>query len=132
LIPEYLMLWFKRKEFDRYARYHSHGSVREIFDWEEMCNVELPIPSIEEQQKIVNAYQTIETRIALKKKINENLEKQAKAVFREFIDTSLNIQTYQMTELFNIRYGKGLATSDLQEKGYFVFGSNGLIGRYTQ
>lgn len=73
LIPEYLMLWFKRPEFDRYARYHSHGSVREIFDWEEMCNVELPVPPIEEQQKIVDAYQTIEHRIALKKKINENL-----------------------------------------------------------
>lgn len=81
LIPEYLMLWFKRPEFDRYARYHSHGSVREIFDWEEMCNVELPVPPIEEQQKIVDAYQTIEHRIALKKKINENLEAQAQTLF---------------------------------------------------
>ena len=50
LLPEYLMLWFRRTEFDRYARFHSHGSAREIFDWEEMCNVELPIPSIPEQQ----------------------------------------------------------------------------------
>lgn len=82
LVPEYLMLWFKRPEFDRYARYHSHGSVREIFDWEEMCNVELPVPPIEEQQKIVDAYQKIETRIALKKKINENLEAQAISFFR--------------------------------------------------
>lgn len=73
LVPEYLMLWFKRPEFDRYARYHSHGSVREIFDWEEMCNVELPIPPIEEQEKIVDAYNTIEKRIALKRKINDNL-----------------------------------------------------------
>lgn len=71
LVPEYLMLWFKHPEFDRYARYHSHGSVREIFDWEEMCNVELPVPPIEEQEKIVDAYQKIETRITLKKKINE-------------------------------------------------------------
>ena len=85
LIPEYLMLWFKRPEFDRYARYHSHGSVREIFDWEEMCNVELPIPPIEEQQKIVDAYQKIESRIALKKKINENLEAQATTIFRQYI-----------------------------------------------
>lgn len=83
LMPEYLMLWFKRPEFDRYARYHSHGSVREIFDWEEMCNVELPIPPIGEQEKIVDAYQKIETRIALKKKINENLEAQASALFDE-------------------------------------------------
>lgn len=82
LTPEYLMLWFKRPEFDRYARYHSHGSVREIFDWEEMCNVELPVPPIEEQEKIVDAYQKIETRIALKKKINENLEATAMAIFK--------------------------------------------------
>lgn len=73
LMPEYLMLWFKRPEFDRYARYHSHGSVREIFDWEEMCNVELPVPSLDRQQKIVEAYKIIENRIALKRKINDNL-----------------------------------------------------------
>ena len=82
LIPEYLMLWFKRAEFDRYARYHSHGSVREIFDWEEMCNVELPVPSIEEQKAIVNAYETIERRIELKRKINNNLQQQAIALFQ--------------------------------------------------
>lgn len=83
LLPEYLNLWFKRPEFDRYARFHSHGSAREIFDWEEMCNVELPVPPIEEQQKMVDAYQKIETRIALKKKINENLELQANTIFKE-------------------------------------------------
>ena len=84
LLPEYLNLWFKRPEFDRYARFHSHGSAREIFDWEEMCNVELPVPSIEEQEKIVDAYQKIETRIALKKKINENLESQAFCIFNNY------------------------------------------------
>lgn len=90
LVPEYLMLWFKRPEFDRYARYHSHGSVREIFDWEEMCNVELPVPPIEEQEKIVDAYQKIETRIALKKKINENLEAQASTLFNDFFMAELD------------------------------------------
>lgn len=44
LDPEYLMLWFSRPEFDRYARYMSHGSVREIFGWNEMLKIELPIP----------------------------------------------------------------------------------------
>ena len=83
LLPEYLNLWFKRPEFDRYARFHSHGSAREIFDWEEMCNVELPVPPIEEQEKIVDAYQKIETRIALKKKINENLEATAQAIYNK-------------------------------------------------
>ena len=73
LDPEYLMLWFSRPEFDRYARYKSHGSVREIFDWNELCMVELPVPSIDEQRNIVKAYKAITDRIALKKQINDNL-----------------------------------------------------------
>lgn len=73
LMSEYLMLWFKRPEFDRYARFKSHGSVREVMDWDEMCKVELPVPPIEKQRSIVKAYQTITDRIALKRNINENL-----------------------------------------------------------
>ena len=83
LIPEYLMLWFMRPEFDRYARYKSHGSVREIFDWEEMCNVMLPVPPIERQRKIVTAYKTITDRIALKQRINDNLEAAALAIYKK-------------------------------------------------
>jgi type I restriction enzyme S subunit len=81
LDPEYLMLWFSRPEFDRYARYKSHGSVREIFDWNELCMVELPVPDIEKQRKIVKAYKTLTDRIALKQQINDNLEAQANAIF---------------------------------------------------
>lgn len=73
LNPEYLMLWFTRPEFDRYARYKSHGSVREIFDWNELCMVELPVPPIEKQRNFVKAYKIIVDRIALKKQINDNL-----------------------------------------------------------
>ena len=73
LDPEYLMLWFSRPEFDRYARYKSHGSVREIFGWDELCQVELPIPDIDEQREIVKAYKAITDRIVLKQKINDNL-----------------------------------------------------------
>ena len=73
LIPEYLMLWFSRPEFDRYARFKSHGSVREVMDWDEMCKVELPVPSYEEQLEIVKSYRAISERIELKKKINDNL-----------------------------------------------------------
>lgn len=73
LLPEYLMLWFSRPEFDRYARFKSHGSVREIMDWDEMCKVELPVPPIDKQRSIVKAYQTITERIELKRRINDNL-----------------------------------------------------------
>lgn len=81
LLPEYLMLWFSRPEFDRYARFKSHGSVREVMDWEEMCKVELPVPDIEKQRKIVKAYKTITDRIALKQKINDNLRASASIMF---------------------------------------------------
>lgn len=70
LLPEYLHLFFKRKEIDRYARFHSWGSARETFNWEDMCNVKLPIPDIKVQEAIVTIYHTLETR----KRINEQLK----------------------------------------------------------
>ena len=84
LDPEYLMLWFSRPEFDRYARYMSHGSVREIFDWDELCKVELPVPSIDKQRSIVKAYQTITERIELKRRINDNLAAAFSSMYKEF------------------------------------------------
>lgn len=90
LDPEYLMLWFSRPEFDRYARYMSHGSVREIFDWDELCKVELPVPSIDKQRSIVKAYQTITERIELKRRINDNLEAQLSGVYHRFFDAPGN------------------------------------------
>jgi len=74
LIPEYLQMFFKRKEIDRYARFHSWGSARETFNWDDMCNVKLPIPDIKIQKAIVTIYHTLETR----KKINEQLKNSIK------------------------------------------------------
>lgn len=74
LLPEYLMMWFRRPEFDRYARFKSEGSVREIFSWKELCDVELPIPDIEKQRKIVQQYNQINEAIKIKEAINNNLE----------------------------------------------------------
>lgn len=111
LMPEYLMLWFSRPEFDRYARFKSHGSVREIFDWEEMCNVELPVPPIEEQRKIVQAYQTITNRIELKKRINDNLFATVNAFFTEKFSRFLhedmrNMSDYvQLKDFIKIKHG---------------------------
>ena len=84
LLPEYLMLWFSRPEFDRYARFKSHGSVREIMDWDEMCKVELPVPSIDKQRSIVRAYQTITERIELKRRINDNLDSTMQAIYKNY------------------------------------------------
>lgn len=73
LLPKYLELWFRRPEFDRYARFKSHGSVREIFDWEQLCDVELPIPSIAEQQRIVDSFNAVERRIGSLQQLNDKL-----------------------------------------------------------
>ena len=87
LLPEYLTMWFRRPGFDRYARFKSHGSAREIFSWEEMCDVELPIPSIEQQQKIVSEYEAVARRIHLNEQIIAKLEETAQALYRKmFVD----------------------------------------------
>lgn len=84
LDPEYLMMWFRRPEFDRYARFKSHGSAREIFDWEEMCNTLLPIPHITKQREIVKEYNTIQNRITLNKQLIQKLEETAQAIYKEW------------------------------------------------
>ena len=82
LLPEYLMMWMSRPEFDRYARFKSHGTVRELFSWEEMCNVLLPVPPIAEQHKIVEDYQTVERRIRNNERMIATLEQTAQAIYR--------------------------------------------------
>ena len=87
LDPEYLMMWFRRPEFDRYARFKSHGSAREIFDWAEMCNTLLPIPSIIKQREIVKEYNTVVNRIKLNQLLIQKLEETAQAIYKQwFVD----------------------------------------------
>ena len=134
LIPEYLMLWFSRPEFDRYARFKSHGSVREVMDWDEMCKVELPVPSYEKQKEIVDGYKAITERIALKQKINDNLEKAANAMFVERFSVEKanpkwTVGTLQALYVF--QYGKGNNNPD-NGGCYPVYGSNGIIGGYDE
>lgn len=118
LLPEYLMLWFSRPEFDRYARFKSHGSVREVMDWEEMCKVELPVPDIEKQRKIVKAYKTITDRIALKQKINDNLVSTLQSIYKKMFLESQN--TYMTTPLADLcsKIGSG-ATPKGGKAAYF-------------
>lgn len=87
LLPEYLMMWFRRPEFDRYARFMSHGSVRELFEWEDMCNVALPIPPVNKQREIVNEYNVIQSRIALNQRIIQRLNETAQCLYKQwFVD----------------------------------------------
>lgn len=85
ILPEYLAIWLKRDEFDRYARFHSWGSARETFDWSEMCDVKIPIPDIKVQQSIVNIYNAY----LMRKEINEKLKAQIKDICPILIRGSL-------------------------------------------
>ena len=92
LLPEYLMMWFRRPEFDRYARFKSHGSAREIFDWAEMSDTELPIPSPEKQQEIVREYNIIQNRIALNNQLITKLEETAQAIYKQWFMEEIDFE----------------------------------------
>lgn len=83
ILPEYLDMWFKRPEFDREAAFIAVGGVRGSMPWEEFEKMQLPVPPIEEQLEIVASYKAITDRIALKRRINDNLEAIAQSVFQE-------------------------------------------------
>ena len=127
LLPEYLMLWFSRPEFDRYARFKSHGSVREIMDWDEMCKVELPVPSIEKQRSVVKAYNTITDRIELKRKINDNLEAVLAASHSKMFFSMDTSEHSKLGELMTFGNGKSRPKTDGPIP---VYGGNGVLS-YT-
>ena len=83
--PHYLMMFFTRNEFDRYARFNSWGSARETFDWSEMCSVKIPIPDIKVQRAIADIYKVYTER----KRINEQLKQQIKDICPILIKGSL-------------------------------------------
>ena len=86
VLPDYLMMWFRRPEFDRYARFKSHGSARETFDWAEMLETELPIPSPEKQKELIEEYEAIENRIQLNKKLCATLEQTAQTIYKHWFE----------------------------------------------
>lgn len=84
VLPDYLDMWFKRAEFDREAAFIAVGGVRGSMPWEEFARIKVRVPTIDEQRSIVKAYQTITERIELKRRINDNLERQALALVAEY------------------------------------------------
>lgn len=84
LLPEYLMMWFERAEFDREACFHAVGGVRGSLEWEDFESMQLPIPHIDKQREIVAKYNTIQNRIALNQQLIQKLEETAQAIYREW------------------------------------------------
>ncbi len=137
LNSEYLMMWFRRPEFDRYARFKSHGSAHEFFEYEQMCQVELPIPSITKQREIVKEYNVIQNRIALNQQLIQKLEETAQAIYREWFVEGIDLENLpegwnngKLADLIEIKYGK--AYSHLEEGEIPLYGSGGLMSKVNK
>ncbi len=86
LVPEYLMLWFRRSEFDRYCFFKCDSAVRGGFNWTELCETEVKIPSLEKQKELIVEYEAIESRIQLNKKLCATLEETAQTIYKHWFE----------------------------------------------
>lgn len=131
LNSEYLMMWFRRPEFDRYARFKSHGSAHEFFEWDQMTEVELPIPNIDKQREIVKEYNSIQNRIALNQQLIQKLEETAEAIYREWFVEGIDLENlpeeWEMGILEDLVEFKNGKSKPLEAGIYPVYGGNGII-----
>lgn len=152
LLPEYLMMWFRRTEFDRYATFKCDSAIRGGYDWDELCKTGIPVPHIEKQKEIVKEYNTIVNRIALNNQLIQKLEETAQAIYKQwFVDfefpneegkpykssggeMEMNLEMEkeipkgwrfgELQELITFKNGKTKPNS----KGVFpVYGGNGIV-----
>lgn len=84
LLPQYLMMWMTRSEFDREACFYAVGGVRGSLEWEDFCSMKLPVPTIEKQKEIIKEYHTITDRIKLNEQLNQKLENTAQSIYKEW------------------------------------------------
>jgi len=124
ILPDYLEMWFKRPEFDREAAFIAVGGVRGSMPWEEFAKMKLPVPSIEKQQKIVNAYKIVTDRIALKQRINDNLANTEQAILVETVINNHTVPTAlgDLVDFIDGDRGKNYPTFDeFTSTGYCLF-----------
>ena len=135
LLPQYLMMWFSRKEFDREASFYAVGGVRGSLTWEDFCDMTLPIPPIEQQQKIVSEYEAITRRIHLNEQIIAKLEETAQALYRKMFVDGIDKENLPdgwrmgtLGDVADFTYGK---MPDKTSKGDIpIFSGYGIVG-YT-
>lgn len=131
LDPEYLMMWFRRPEFDRYATFKCDAAIRGGYEWKELCETLVPIPPISKQREIVQEYNTIQNRIHLNQQLIQKLEETAQAIYREWFVEGIDLQNLPegwdmgiLEDLVEFKNGK----SKPDESGiYPVYGGNGII-----
>lgn len=134
LDPKYLMMWFKRKEFDRYADFKSDAAVRGGYDWRELCETLIYIPSIERQREIVMEYETFSKRIHLNEQMISTLEATVQTLYRKMFVDGIDKENLPdgwrmgtLDDIIEIRNGKAIIPSD---GNIPIYGGNGIVG-YT-
>jgi type I restriction enzyme S subunit len=158
LLPEYLMMWFSRQEFDREACFHAIGGVRGSLEWEDFCDMKLVVPHPNKQSKITKEYNTIVNRININNQLIRKLEATAQSIYKQwFLDFEFpneegkpykssggemvesvlgeipkGWRVEKMAELAQLRYGKMLDASLFIEKGYPVFSGYGIRGYFSE
>ena len=137
LNPEYLMMWFRRSEFDRYADFKCDSAIRGGFDWDALCDCMLPIPSIEKQREIVREYHTIQNRINLNNQLIAKLEETAQTIYKQWFVEGIDFEnlpkgwnTGKLADLIEIKYGKSY--SHLEEGEIPLYGSGGLMSKVNK
>lgn len=135
LHEEYLMMWFRRPEFDRLCWLRTDGSVRGGITWDDICRMEIPVPPMDEQMEIVNSYKAVTERIALKKQINDNLEAMAQALYQELFVDNPDISEWKngcVGDVLQLQRGHDLPRTEMLGGEYPVAGSTGTIGYHNQ
>lgn len=92
LDEDFLFLFFKTTEFDRYADFKSDASVRGGYNWEELCDTQVPVPPIVEQRKIVAEYQAVERRIENNRRLIATLETTAQTIYRKMFVDNIDLE----------------------------------------
>lgn len=138
LLPEYLMMWFSRSEFDREASFYAVGGVRGSLEWSDFCNMQIPVPPIERQREAVAEYSAIGNRIAQNKRLIATLEETARAIYRRtFIDgidpnnLPAGWRMGTLGEVANISSGKTCSNKKDEPSDEYKFpvaGASGIIG----
>lgn len=117
LDENYLMMWFRRPEFDRICWLHTDGSVRGGITWDDICRLELPVPAIEEQREIVRSYKAITERIFIKRQINDNLEATLDAVFCNLYQSIEDENAVSFSDLCSLASSKRVFAEDYVVEG---------------
>ena len=122
LLPEYLMMWFTRAEFDREACFHAVGGVRGSLEWDDFLDFKLPIPSLEKQQEMVNEYHIIQNRINLNNQLIAKLEETAQTIFNNIISSEDTLEKYRLGDLIEIKGGFSYNSDDIGKGNSYLLG----------